>query len=99
MAEQVKTQREVRRTLQGIVVSDVRNKTIKVSVEEVVRHERYGKYQRRRTFVHAHDEANAAKKGDVVEIMETRPISKSKTWRLVKVVRAAVAAAELETQA
>jgi small subunit ribosomal protein S17 len=51
-----------------------------------VKHHRYGKYIRRRTICHVHDEANESRTGDHVEIMETRPLSKTKTWRLVKVV-------------
>lgn len=80
-----------RRIEEGIVTSDVRQKTIKVEVKRLVKHARYGKYIFRSTNLHAHDEKNEAKKGDRVEIIETRPISKQKRWRLVKIVeRAAV---------
>ena len=65
------------------------DKTIKVVMERQVKHPKYGKYIRRRTKLHAHDEENLAKTGDQVEIMECRPISKTKHWRLVRVVRAA----------
>ncbi len=80
-----------RRIEQGIVTSDVRQKTIKVEIKRLVKHARYGKYIFRSTNLHAHDEKNEAKKGDRVEIVETRPLSKQKRWRLVKIVeRAAV---------
>src|SRR5258706_15408265 len=80
-----------RRVETGIVLSDVRNKTITVEVKRLVKHARYGKYIFRSTNLHAHDEKDEAKKGDRVEIVETRPISKQKRWRLIRVVeRAAV---------
>jgi|SRR5689334_13413972 small subunit ribosomal protein S17 len=80
-----------RRVEIGIVLSDVRNKTITVEVKRLVKHARYGKYIFRSTHLHAHDEKDEAKKGDRVEIVETRPISKQKRWRLIRVVeRAAV---------
>jgi small subunit ribosomal protein S17 len=75
-----------RRTRLGVVTSDGRNKTIAVSVEYSERHEKYGKYLRRNSILHAHDEKNEASKGDRVEIAECRPISKTKHWRLVRVV-------------
>jgi len=77
-----------RKTAVGVVASDKMNKTRRVIVERLVPHPKYGKLMRRRTVCHAHDEANASHKGDVVEIMETRPLSKLKRWRIVKVVRA-----------
>ena len=80
-----------RRTEEGIVLSDVRQKTITVEIKHLVKHPRYGKYIFRSTHLHAHDEKNEAKKGDRVEVIETRPISKQKRWRLVRIVeRAAV---------
>lgn len=80
-----------RRVVEGIVLSDVRQKTITVEIKRLVKHARYGKYIFRSTHLHAHDEKNEAKKGDRVEVVETRPISKQKRWRLVKIVeRAAV---------
>src|SRR5437764_10755179 len=83
--------RGARRVEVGIVLSDVRNKTITVEIKRLVKHPRYGKYIFRSTHLHAHDEKNEAKKGDRVEVVETRPISKQKRWRLVRVVeRAAV---------
>ena len=80
-----------RRVVEGIVLSDVRQKTITVEIKRLVKHARYGKYIVRSTHLHAHDDKNEAKKGDRVSLVETRPISKQKRWRLVKVVeRAAV---------
>jgi len=62
------------------------NKTRRVEIPRLVKHPRYGKYIRRRTVCHVHDEANESRQGDMVEIMETRPLSKTKHWRLVRVV-------------
>jgi small subunit ribosomal protein S17 len=76
-----------RKTEIGIVASDKMNKTRRVLVERLVPHPKYGKMLRRRTVCHAHDESNASHKGDLVEIMETRPLSKLKRWRIVRVVR------------
>ena len=77
------------RTLTGCVVSDKMDKTITVQVERRVKHPLYGKFIRRSTKVHAHDEANECKQGDVVTVEQCRPLSKSKTWRLVKIVEKA----------
>lgn len=74
------------RQLTGRVLAHNRDKTIKVAVERMTKHPAYGKYMKRRTVCHVHDEQNLAKTGDFVEIMECRPISKTKNWRLVKVV-------------
>ena len=83
-----------RRNEEGIVISDVRNKTITVEIKRLVKHARYGKYIFRSTNLHAHDEKDEAKMGDRVEIVETRPMSKQKRWKLVKIVeRAAVLSA------
>jgi small subunit ribosomal protein S17 len=71
----------------GVVTSDKMTKTRRVIVERLVPHPKYGKMMRRRTICHAHDEANSSRKGDVVEIMETRPLSKLKRWRIVRIVR------------
>ena len=70
----------------GVVQSDVRDKTIKVVVGFLVKHPKYGKYLRRRTTLHAHDPQNEARVGDTVEVMECRPVSKQKSWRLVRVL-------------
>ncbi len=75
----------------GIVESDLRDKTRKVVIQLTVKHPKYGKYIRRRTLLHVHDEENASKKGDQVEIAECRRISKTKSWMVVKVIRTAVA--------
>jgi small subunit ribosomal protein S17 len=83
------SKRELRRMDQGVVIADNRNKTIKVQVEYMVKHPRYNKYLRKQITHHVHDEKNEAKIGDTVEIMETRPISKTKTWRMVRVVKKA----------
>ena len=74
------------RTLIGQVVSDAMDKSITVSVERRVKHPVYGKFLRRSTKVHAHDEANECHVGDTVMVEQCRPLSKTKTWRLVKVL-------------
>ena len=79
-------QQEMNRMLQGRVVSDKMDKTITVLVERKVKHPLYGKFIRRSTKVHAHDEANECGIGDTVMVEQCRPLSKNKTWRLVKVV-------------
>lgn len=76
-----------RLTIVGRVISDKMDKTITVSEERLRPHPRYGKYVRRSSTFKAHDEQNEAREGDVVEITNSRPISKSKRWRLVQVVR------------
>ena len=78
-------QRQARRTI-GRVVSDKMDKSVTVSVERLVKHPVYGKYIRRTTKILAHDETNECKEGDTVAISECRPISKSKSWRVVEVV-------------
>jgi small subunit ribosomal protein S17 len=77
------------RTLQGRVISDKMDKTITVLVERQVQHPIYGKFIRRSTTVHAHDENNECRAGDMVVVEQCRPLSKTKTWRLVKVVERA----------
>ena len=79
-------QRNRRRVSQGVVVSARMEKTITVLVERFSKHAKYHKYLRRHTKYHAHDENNEAGIGDRVEIMECRPLSKLKRWRLVRVV-------------
>jgi small subunit ribosomal protein S17 len=79
--------RSRRKTEIGIVTSDKMNKTRRVEVQRLVPHPKYGKMMRRRTVCHVHDEGNESHKGDTVEIMETRPLSKLKRWRLVRIVR------------
>ena len=80
-----------RKTVVGKVVSDKMSKTISVRSDRLVKHALYGKYMRRWTVYKAHDEGEQAHVGDVVEIAETRPLSKSKRWRLVRVLNAAPA--------
>lgn len=74
------------RTVQGRVVSNKMDKTITVMVERFVKHPIYGKFIKRSTKLHAHDETNQCNEGDVVTITECRPLSKTKTWKLVDVV-------------
>ena len=81
--------RNDRKRLQGYVVSDKMDKTVVVEVEDRVKHALYGKVIRRTSKVKAHDEANAAGVGDRVLIMETRPLSATKRWRLVEIVEKA----------
>ncbi len=78
-----------RQERQGIVVSDAMDKTIVVKVDTIKAHRRYGKVVRRSAKFHAHDEGNEAKVGDVVRIVETRPLSATKRWRLAEIVEAA----------
>ena len=73
------------RTVSGVVVSSSMDKTITVRVERRVKHPIYGKFIRRSTKLHAHDEDNVCNVGDTVTVVETRPISKTKSWRLVSV--------------
>ncbi len=70
----------------GVVETDGRDKTRKVVVRYVAKHPKYGKYVQRRTVLHVHDEANESRKGDTVEVAPCRPVSKTKTWRLVRVM-------------
>ena len=79
-------ERPLLRTIQGVVASDKGDKTIKVLVEYQTKHPKYGKYLKRRTVLHAHDEKNEAREGDTVQIAECRPLSKTKHHRLLRVV-------------
>ena len=85
------TQPNTKRTLVGRVVSNKMDKTVTVLVERRVKHPMYGKYVVRSTKFHAHDESNKVGEGDVVEIAETRPLSRTKTWTVTRVVEAAAA--------
>ncbi len=87
-------ERGQRKTLEGTVVSDKMNKTRTVRVTRTVKHPFYGKVMTKSSKFHIHDESNQSREGDVVEITSTRPISKLKRWRLVRVVKAAPRAAE-----
>jgi small subunit ribosomal protein S17 len=75
----------------GIVESDARDKTRKVSIRFSVRHPKYGKYIRRRTLLQVHDEENVSRVGDRVEIAECRPVSKTKSWVLLQVLKSGAA--------
>lgn len=86
------TERNSRKTLVGNVTSRSGDKSIKVTVPFKVPHPRYQKVINRKTVVHVHDEKNETKVGDKVEIMETRPISRLKRWRVVNVIERAVTA-------
>ena len=94
MTEQTTTvaaEQKLIRLLTGKVVSNKMQKTITVSVERLVKHPQYGKYVRRTTKLMAHDEAGESREGDVVEIVECRPLSRHKAWRLARVVTRAQA--------
>jgi small subunit ribosomal protein S17 len=80
----------IKRTLIGRVVSDKMEKTVTVLVERKVKHPMYGKVMVRSKKYHAHNESNAAKAGDLVEIVETRPVSRTKTWAVTSVLEKAI---------
>ena len=85
MSETATTNAAVK-TVEGRVVSNKMNKTVTVLVERLVKHALYGKYIRRSTKLHAHDEDNACNEGDIVRVSECRPLSKTKNWRVVEVL-------------
>lgn len=85
-ASTASTPAKVKPTKIGVVESDKRNKTRKVVVRFLTKHPKYGKFMRRRTVLHVHDENNESRLGDTVEVEATRPISKTKFWKLVRVV-------------
>ena len=89
VSEQTKPRRGIRDHRLGTVVSISGAKTIKVRYEYIVKHRMYGKYIRRSTTLHTHDEKNEAKKGDVVEVTACRRMSRTKCWRLTRIVRPA----------
>jgi small subunit ribosomal protein S17 len=90
MSEQsVAPERNTRKVLQGLVVSDKMDKTVVVEVENRVKHPVYGKVMRRTSRLKAHDERNDAHQGDRVQIMETRPLSATKRWRIVEILERA----------
>ena len=82
-------ERALRKTRVGLVVSNKMDKTIVVAIEDNVKHPIYGKIIKRTLKVHAHDENNEGSIGDKVEVMETRPLSKTKRWRLVEIIEKA----------
>ena len=87
--EENKVERALRKTRVGIVVSDKMDKTIVVAIKDNVKHPKYGKVIKRTVKIHAHDEKNECGIGDTVEVMETRPLSKTKRWRLVGIIEKA----------
>ena len=82
-------ERATRKTRVGVVVSDARDKTVTVEITQSIRHPRYDKVVRSRKRFHVHDEANDAKLGDTVRIVEARPVSRTKRWRVVEVTERA----------
>ena len=89
MTTQQTLQRAQRKTRQGVVVSNRMSKTIVVRISRLIRHPKYGRVMTQGSTFKVHDEANSAAVGDVVKIMETRPLSKEKRWRLVEIIRRA----------
>ena len=83
------TARNLRKTRTGKVVSDKMEKTIVVSIEDSFKHPKFGKVMKRTIKVHAHDENNECGVGDIVEVMETRPLSATKRWRMVRIIEKA----------
>ena len=89
MSETTESTRGFRKTREGYVVSDKMDKTVVVAVEDRFKHPLYGKVVRRTSKLKAHDEANAAGVGDKVLLMETRPLSATKRWRIVEILEKA----------
>lgn len=83
------SEQTIKRTLVGKVVSDKMDKSIVVAISRQVQHPKYGKYIKRTTKLHVHDENNECREGDVVRIQEVRPMSKTKSWNLVEVLERA----------
>ena len=81
--------RNLRKTRVGMVVSDKMDKTVVVAIADNVKHPTYGKIIKRTTKIHAHDEANECGVGDKVQVMETRPLSRTKRWRIVQIIEKA----------
>ncbi len=90
--------RNLRRLVCGVVVSDRMDKTVTVRVERLVPHPAFGKTLRKSYVCYAHDEKREARRGDKVELMETRPLSKTKHWRLLRVIEKAAATPELDAR-
>ena len=80
------TETKVQRTKSGVVTSDKMNQTVTVMIERKIKHPLYGKYIKKSTKIHAHDPDNKCQQGDVVKIAECRPISKTKSWKVVEIV-------------
>lgn len=83
------TERGMKRQVVGVVVSNQMNKTVIVAVERLVKHRMYQKYVKRQTKFAAHDETNSCQTGDTVQITESRPLSRTKRWRVSKIVKRA----------
>jgi len=94
--ETTEAERNARKTMEGVVVSDKMNKTRIVTVQRAFRHPFYEKIMKKSSKFAVHDEGNDSHEGDLVEIMSTRPLSKSKRWRIVRVVKAAPRVAEVK---
>ncbi len=80
------TENKVQRTKSGVVTSDKMDQTVTVMIERKIKHPLYGKYIKKSTKIHAHDADNKCQQGDVVKIAECRPISKTKSWKVVEIV-------------
>ena len=89
MTTELTTERKLRKTRVGVVTSNKMEKTITVSVVRKLKHPKYGKFLKKTKKFHAHDEKNECNIGDTVKIMETRPLSATKRWRLVEIVEKA----------
>jgi small subunit ribosomal protein S17 len=89
MSTEITTERQLRKTRIGVVSSNKMEKTITVSVVRKLKHPKYGKFLKKTKKFHAHDEKNECNIGDTVKIMETRPLSATKRWRLVEIVEKA----------
>jgi small subunit ribosomal protein S17 len=89
VADELEEKRGFRKTREGLVISDKMEKTVVVAVEDRVKHPLYGKVLRRTSKLHAHDEASTAGIGDRVLLMETRPLSATKRWRVVEILEKA----------
>ena len=83
------TRNTLRKTRVGMVVSDKMDKTVVVAIQEHVKHPKYGKVIKRTVKIHVHDENNECNVGDKIEVMETRPLSATKRWRLVNIIEKA----------
>lgn len=89
MTTEITTERKLRKTRTGVVTSNKMEKTITVAVVRKLKHPKYGKFLKKTKKFHAHDEKNECNIGDTVKIMETRPLSATKRWRLVEIVEKA----------
>ena len=96
IAPEAADERGHRKTMEGVVMSDKMDKTRVVRVTRSVRHPFYGKVMTKSSKFHVHDEGNQSRSGDLVEIASTRPLSKLKRWRLVRIVKAAPKAVEVK---